>query len=168
MAIYQFYLGAVPKSALIKKHGQIPNKIGVSTKSGYFESDIEKYWNLAEIAPKEIISEIDKIVKRGDWGGEDKFFHEWKSGKKQADNDVRMDLKKDSGNIEELYFRADLREEKLVFLKNMIEQKFDWLFMDRKGIIVEPDFSEVSKRIVVSDNFKFLENPVQYLKDLKS
>jgi len=170
MAIYQFYLGAVPKSALIEKHGQIPSKVGVSTESGYFESDIGMYWKLVKIDPKEIISEIDKIVKRGDWGGADKFFHGWKSGKKQADNDAWMDLKKDSGNIENLYFRADLREEKLVFLKNMIElgKQFDWLFMDRKGVIIEPNFSAVWKRILVSDNFKFLDNPVQYLRSLKS
>ncbi|CAL2102237.1 protein of unknown function [Tenacibaculum sp. 190130A14a] len=64
MAIYQYYLAAIPKKGILKKHDLIPTKIGVCTESGYFESDAELYWKEIDKKAEEITPKIDSIVKR--------------------------------------------------------------------------------------------------------
>lgn len=44
MAVYQYYLGVVPKKGIKNKHGSIQTEIGVNVETGYFESDAEMYW----------------------------------------------------------------------------------------------------------------------------
>ena len=66
-------------------------------------------------------------------------------------------------------FRADLREDRLQFLMNMIElaEKFDWIFMDSKDNLANPDIHEIKKLIVKSNAFRFIHNPQKLLDDLK-
>ncbi|MBV6440655.1 MAG: hypothetical protein EPGJADBJ_02327 [Saprospiraceae bacterium] len=50
----------------------------------------------------------------------------------------------------------------------MIElaKKYDWLLMDIKGNLVEPEFREVAKLIKDSNSYKFLKDPLKFLTDL--
>jgi len=154
---------------LLKKHKQLPEKINIQIKDGYFESRTEVYWNLERIAPNEIIEDIDKIVNRSNWGY-DEFRYTWKTYNDCLDNDASMSIDKKTGTIEELSFRADLREEKLRFLVNMIAlgKKYDWLFMDRKGVLSNPELEEVKIQIRNSNAHRFLKDPKKYLNDLGS
>ena len=54
MAIYQYYLAVVPKEGVLSKHGSLPTEIGVSTKTGYFESDAKLYWKEINLKASEI------------------------------------------------------------------------------------------------------------------
>ena len=56
MAIYQFYLGIVPKDGVLKIHHEIPEKIVVNTETGYFESEMNRYWNATNV-------ELTKMVE---------------------------------------------------------------------------------------------------------
>lgn len=169
MAIYQFYLGAVPRKGLLLKHDSLPSKIKVSTETGYFESNTDVYWRQVNTENRLIIEEIDKIVKRADWG-KDKGMTNWKTISKHIDNDAFLLVNETTNHIEELSFRADLRDKRLVYLKNVIAlgEKFDWLFIDRKGQLVNPDFEEVKILIRESDNLKFLMDPYKFFEDLNS
>ncbi len=112
MATYQLYLAIVPKKELFKKYKLIPEKLKVKVKRGYFYSLTEKYCKLADIKPKVIVTDIDKIVNRANWGN-DEFNYNWKTFTDKKDNNAWMSLNKKTLNIKEFSFRADLREKNL-------------------------------------------------------
>ncbi|WP_144282318.1 hypothetical protein [Chryseobacterium echinoideorum] len=167
MATYQYYLAVVPKKGIEKKHGYIPETIGVNTETGYFESDAEIYWKEVEIKADEIVSKIDFIIKRANWGN-DKTSINWKTYSDEVDNDASIYLDENSLTIREFYFRADLREKNLIFLKNMIVlcEENEWLFFDRKGGLMKPNYEEIKNSIRNSNTYSFLKDPIKYLEKI--
>ena len=167
MAVYQYYLAVVPKQGIENRHDSIPDEIGVSTETGYFESDAEIYWKEVDIYSDKIVSKIDLIVKRANWGN-DKTNLNWKTYSDEIDNDASIYLDKESLTIREFSFRADLREKNLKFLKKMIELgvENEWLFFDRKGKLMKPDFEEIKKSIRNSNAYSFLEDPIKFLENI--
>lgn len=167
MAIYQYYLAVIPKIGLIKKHGQIPNSIPIGSEAEWFESNTEEYWQLADVSSDEIVSEIDKLVKRSDWD-DDTTSVRWKTYSEDLDNDGWMSINEQSKKIQELSFRADLREKNLTFLVGMLDlsNKHNFILMDRKGNLANPNFEEIKKLIEISNPYKFLQDPKKFLTDL--
>lgn len=167
MAVYQYYLAVVPKQGIEKKCDSIPTEIVVSTETGYFESDAEIYWKEVEMKADEIVTEMDLIVDRANWGN-DKTSINWKTYSKEVDNDASIYLDEEFLTIREFSFRADLREKNLKFLKNMIELgvKNEWLFFDRKGKLMKPDFEEIKNSIRNSNAYSFLEDPIKFLENI--
>lgn len=168
MAIYQFYLAVVPSYGLIKKYGKVPDKIKVVREEEDFEPNREEYWELAGIDPSEKVKEIDKLVRRVNWGN-DNFSHNWKTYAEELDNDVWMSVNERTGKIQELSFRADLREKDLKFLKEMLKLaiKHDWLLMDIDGNLVSPEWKEVGRLVKESKSYKFLQDPIRYMNDIE-
>ena len=167
MAIYQYYLAFIPKVGLLKKHEILPIEINISTESGYFEANTDEYWELAGVNFEDIKLEIDKIVDKANWGNEGGNFN-WKTYTNELDNDTSMSINIETKKIIELYFRADLRETELKFLKGMLElaKKYEMMLMDRKGQILIPEFNEIKNHIKISNSFKFIENPEKFFDDL--
>lgn len=85
-------------------------------------------------------------------------------------HDAFIYINEGSNKIEEFSFRADLREQNLLFLKRMLEfgKKHNCLFMDRKGVVLPPNFSAVCKSIRISNNFRYLKDPLKYFEDLNA
>jgi hypothetical protein len=190
MAIWQFSLTVIPRNGLIEKYGYLPDKLFIdSEKRQHFfdfkDSDIdsddeieyndalsENWWHLTDILPIEIIHQMDKIVKRADYG--DDFWINWKTytfgDKLEIDNDAGLLINENTGKIEELSFRADLREPELLFLSKMLTlgQLYNWVFMDKKGFIANPNHEEVGKLIENSNALRFLKNPRQFLEGLSA
>lgn len=183
MAIYQYLLIAIPRKGIIDKYGYIPNKliIDYQERSEYFllkkegllegheiynDALLQKWWISTKINPMEIIHQIDKIIKRSHYSKDQHVS--WKYYTAEADNDASLSFNEDTGNIEELRFRADLRENNLRFLHEMIDLslKHDLMLMDMNGNLTEPVFSEVAKLVKTSNAFKFLENPLQFFDDI--
>lgn len=167
MAVYQYYLAVVPGSGIMKKHDSKPDSIGVSTETGYFESDAEIYWKEIEIKVDDILPKIDRIVKRADWGNEKTSFY-WKTYTDKLDNDASIYLDNETLTITEFSFRADLRERDLTFLMDMIElgKENKWMFMDRSGKLMNPDFEEIKVSIRDSNAYSFLKNPIKFLENI--
>ena len=167
MAVYQYYLGVVPKKGLECKHGSIPKEIGVNVETGYFESDAEMYWKVAALQTDSIVAKMDLFVERAKWGN-DKTSFNWKTYSKYVDNDAAIYLDEEFLTIKEFSFRADLREKDLVFLKNMIElgKANDWLFFDRKGKLMEPNFEEIIISIRNSNAYMFTTDPIKFIEDI--
>ncbi len=167
MAVYQYYLGVVPEEGIKKRHNSIPDSIGVSTETGYFESDMKIYWKEVQMKADSIVPKIDLIVKRSDWGNE-KISINWKTYTENVDNDASIYLDEETLTIMEFSFRADLRENNLFFLKNMIElgKENGWLFMDRKGKLMKPDFEEIRNSIRNSNAHSFLKDPIKFVKSI--
>ena len=168
MAIYQFYLAVIPKSGLLKKYAQLPTQIHVSTEKGYFESNTELYWEVAAIESHKIIQEVDQLLDRAHWGNNRNCII-WKVETDIGDNDASMEVEESSGRVVNFTFRADLREEDLVFLRSMIDlgRRYDWLFMDCRGQLVRPDFEEMKSLILASNAYRFLTNPRKFLRELE-
>jgi hypothetical protein len=181
MAIWQFYLEAVPKQSIENLDTDIPEKIMVSTDDGFFSADTEKYWNAAEVSLGKVIQRIDSIVERARWSNNSDSFS-WKSPQvtlkpdrsnpyevlNATDNDAYLTIDMNTGYIKHLHLRADLREENLLFLKQVVElgKKLDWMFMDRKGFLVEANLQQVIEQVKLSNALRFLKDPTQFLDDL--
>ena len=167
MAVYQYYLAVVPEQGIKKRHNKIPNTIGVNTETGYFECDAEIYWKEIQIKADNIVPKIDLIVKRADWGNGKTSFN-WKTYTEKVDNDASIFLDEKTLSIMEFSFRADLREKNFAFLKYMIElgKENEWLFMDRKGKLMKPDFEEIKNSIRNSNAHSFLKDPIEFLENI--
>jgi len=167
MAVYQYYLAVVPVTGILKRRSSKPEFIRVSTKTGFFESDAEIYWKEIEIKADGILPKIDNIIKRDEWGN-DKTSFNWKSDTGEIDNDASIFLDEQKSTIVEFSFRADLREENLTFLMNMIElgKELNWMFMDRSGKIMDPDFKELKISIQNSNAYNFLSDPKKFLESI--
>ena len=167
MAVYQYFLGVVPKQGIEKKHDYIPDEIGVSTETGYFESDAKIYWEEVKVKVDDFVSKIDSIVKRTILGN-DKTSLNWKTYSEEVDNDASIFLNEESLTVKEFEFRADLRENNLIFLKNIIELgvENEWLFFDRKGKLMKPDIEEIKNSIRNSNAYSFLEDPIKFLENI--
>jgi hypothetical protein len=167
MAVYQYYLGIIPKQGIENKYDFIPTEIGVSTETGYFETDAKIYWKEIQMKADNFIAKIDIIVNRANWGN-DKTSINWKTYSEEVDNDASIYLDEKSLTIREFSFRADLREKNLNFLKNMIALgvENEWLFFDRKGKLMKPDFEEIKNSIGNSNAYSFLEDPIKFLENI--
>jgi len=164
MAVYQYYLGIIPEQGI---YDSMPNEIGVSSKTGYFETDAKIYWKDVNVNVENIVSKVDLIVNRANWDN-DKTSINWKTYTNEVDNDASIYLDEKSLRIKEFSFRADLREKNLTFLKNMIELgvENEWLFFDRKGKLMKPDFEEIKNSIRNSNAYSFLEDPIKFLENI--
>lgn len=190
MAIYQFRLNLLPRKGVINEFGFIPNKLNINLQERnnhyYLEKDnlLEstdffidaltiKFWDSAEIFPAEIIYYINKLFPRKPLGSRSDY-HYWKHYKRtintEIDHDASLILNKENGKIKELHFRADLREDGLEFLNKFIEiaKKYDCLLMDLQGNLVTPEQKEVYKLAKLSNNYKFLTNPEEFLNSLSN
>lgn len=167
MAVYQYFLAVIPKNGIIKKYEKIPSKIKISTETGYFEFDSEIYWNEVKINVEKIINQIDSIIERAKWGNE-KTSYNWKYYSEILDNDASIYLNESNLKIKEFSFRADLRDENLEFMKSMISlgKENEWLFMDRNGILMNPDFKEIKESVQNSNAFSFIKDPHKFLDNL--
>ncbi len=183
MAIWQFQLVIIPRKGILEKIGVIPEILEIDyeertehyhlKKEGLIEEEDEfkdaltqNWWSSTDLQPIEIIHQIDKKVRRANYGRD--TFVNWKFNNGKVDNDASMSIDEETGKIGEIRFRADLREDELKFLKEMIElaEKYDWLLMDMKGNLVEPRFQEVARLIKISNSYKFLKDPLRFLTDL--
>ncbi len=183
MAVYQFQLIAIPKKGVLERFGQIPEKLEIDYKErtehyhlkeeGLIEEEdkfkdalTQDWWSSTKLQPMEIIHQIDKKVKRANYGSD--TFINWKFYSREVDNDASMSINEETGKIEELRFRADLREEKLIFLRAMIElaNKYEWLLMDMKGNLANPKLKEIGRLIKISNSYSFLQDPIKFLTEL--
>jgi hypothetical protein len=189
MAAYQFNITVIPRNGLVEKYGFVPDKLFVDLKERqqfqrdkWDQKDIEEadykdaltknWWHLTDVSPIEIIHQMDKIVKRADYGTD--TWINWKTyifGENlEIDNDALMHINAETGKIERLCFRADLREPSLIFLHKMMElaQLYDWVFVDTaRGFIANPNKLAIGKLIGNSNGFGFQQNLRAFLKDSK-
>jgi hypothetical protein len=188
MAVWQFNLTVIPKNTLIEKYGFVPDKLFVDLKEwqqfqkdkiakkeifngDYKDALSQNWWLLCNMSAMELVHQMDKIVRRADYGEDTRIC--WKTyvfGENlEIDNDASLSINAETGKIEALNFRADLRDPSLIFLNKMIElaRLYDWVFMDTaKGSIAQPNKEEVVKLIENSNAFRFLQNPRQFLEGL--
>jgi hypothetical protein len=187
MAAYQFNITVIPKNGLVEKYGFVPDRLFVDVKerqqfqrdklakkdideADYKDALTQDWWHLTAISPIEIVHQMDKIVKRADYGTD--TWINWKTyifeKNLEIDNDALMHINAETGKIEQLCFRADLREPSLIFLHKMLilAQLYNWVFVDTaRGFIANPNKEEVGKLIGNYNGFGFHKNLKVFLGD---
>jgi len=175
MAIYQYYLALIPRKGMIELTDTIPKRIDtdfrnrekyltIENTENYeidsFEILNQDVWNNSDLSSNEIIIQVDKIIKRADWGNE-KYLNNWKIENSEKDNDAWIELNEKNGKIELFTIRADLREKDLEFLNGVLQiaKRFDLLLIDVKGNVLRPEKREIFISIENSNAFRFVRNP---------
>ncbi len=180
MPLHQFNLTAIPRQGILKELGFIPDKLPfilteLEPQNGEYSIKqliknknewSKKSWYVIDNQPIEIIHQIDKYVKRANYGTD--LFVCWKTYTDEIDNDASLQIDEKTGKIVALIFRSDLRENELKFLKNIIDlaKLYDWLLVDFEGNIAEPNKEAVKQLIILSHAYKFMENIENYLQYL--
>ena len=165
MAIYQFLTFVLPKKTIEKEFGEIPSKID-------FVLDMDgkrtkEWWNGISLEIKHLVQKIDMIISRTDWGDIEDLC--WKSEKSKFDHDVFIDFDIKKNQIEEFQFRTDLRDNTLIFLNQMLYllEKNEFILMDQKGNLCNPNLKELAKLIKDSNPDRFLRDPIAFLENLE-
>ena len=92
-----------------------------------------------------------------------------KSEKSKFDHDVFIDFDIKKNQIEEFQFRTDLRDNTLIFLNQMLYllEKNEFILMDQKGNLCNPNLKELAKLIKDSNPDRFLRDPIAFLENLE-
>jgi hypothetical protein len=98
MAIWQFNLNGLTKEGIdreVRSH---------STKLDRGSLKSLNLWDSAHLNTNEVISRIDGIVKRTDYGDENWF--NWKTYTEEVDNDANLSLDELTKKVEDLSFQS--------------------------------------------------------------
>jgi hypothetical protein len=186
MAIWQYRLSVIPKNSILDRYGEIPAKLFIDEEAwkAYWKERIERktdiepgfedartinWWKNINVNAKEISSQIDRLVKRGDWSNNMDYFG-WKGDtNSNEDNDCHIAINNVTNEIQEFEFRTDLRaNENIVgFLKGMIEicEANAFLVMNSNGSLFEPNFELVYNDLAESNAVKFLTDPEKFIQE---
>ena|SRR5690349_15867957 len=183
MAIYQFQLTLIPRKGIIEKFGLLPERLDIDyeERKNYYhlkkdnlldkadkfkDALVQDWWSTTALQPVEVVHQIDKKIRRANYGND--IWIVWKFYSLELDNDASMLINGETGKIAELQFRADLRENNLKFLQEMVKlaHDYDWLLMDLNGNLVNPEMKEIVGLIKNSNAYKFLQDPTRFLTGL--
>jgi hypothetical protein len=176
MAIWQFNLTLIPKSALISKYNYIPDELFIDKdgwENHFAKNDLDEaydfedaltinWWYKSTITVKELFPILKNIPEsQSDIDGL-KYFGD-------ADtNNICVSLKYNTNQIDEVSCRIDLRKLDKDFIKSLfsLARQFDCLLMDRKGRLFEPKRDELIQKIKSSNSYRFITDPEKFLNDL--
>jgi hypothetical protein len=185
MAIYQFGFTVIPKSVVLEKYSQVPERLHIDNEAWeeyYQQLDFDKmeetpgfedaltyhWWKFSKVKAETIIQVVDSIAKRAFWSNSEDSIT-WKNeGEDIADEDVYLGFDTQSNLIKEFAFRIDLRFGVNKFLLTLIELcvKYDLLLMDKRGNLIEPRIESISHLVSTSNAHRFVSNPSQFFNDL--
>ena len=185
MAIWQYQLNIVPKSAVLEKYGTIPNELLIDDKGWeeYWENieDVEnlpepnfedaktiKWWNNIKLDIKKTSEQIDKLVTRASWAKDSTDSVNWKgSSDIKEDNDCFISFDPKTQIIEDFHFRTDLRKKENIekFLNGMLNlcEQNNFLVYNSKGILFEPNQELIFDDLQKSNAVSFLTDPEKFL-----
>jgi hypothetical protein len=157
MAIYQISFRLIPAKGLAEQFGTIPKRF--TTVDEDYSKLMKQCWSTVEIEPLLVVKAIDRCAKREDT---EPSYYSWKMYTDNPDNDANMTLDESTGKIEEVYFRADIREKGLVFLRQMtaMAKKYNLLLLDEEWNVCMPDQKYIVFLIKKSSALNFATIPV--------
>ncbi|WP_149207887.1 hypothetical protein [Flavobacterium johnsoniae] len=164
MAVWQYLLIVVPEDSIDNNYECI-----FKNNKTEFLPETDVFWKNFNGDIPSIISEIDKIIPKANWGNE--TYLNWKGNTNEnEDNDAHIFLNDDKTNIKEFQFRIDLRKssnitEVLQSILNLCK-KNQLVLIDLKGQIFKPNLEDIFKSIKASNAIRFLNDPIHFFEDL--
>jgi len=166
MAIWQHLLIVVPENSIDSNYQCI-----FKNNKSDFLPDTNSFWKNFDGDISSIISELDQIVQKADWGDETCLI--WKGNEKnEEDNDACICLSDDRTKIDEFHFRIDLRKTSNItnFLQSILNicKKNQFVLIDLKGNIFKPQLEDILETIKTSNATAFLSDPIKFLENLST
>ncbi|MBF4484249.1 hypothetical protein [Flavobacterium sp. CSZ] len=165
MAIWQYLLIVIPENSIDKNYNIFENN------ETEFLPDTDSFWENFDGNISSIISEMDQIIKRADWGND--TFINWKgNGSNEEDNDACLCLNDNKSQIEEFHFRIDLRKASNII--NVLQailnlcKKNQFVLIDLKGQIFKPEMKYIIESLKSSNAMKFIANPILFFENLEN
>ncbi|WP_163410975.1 hypothetical protein [Flavobacterium ajazii] len=165
MAIWQYLLIVVPGNSIDSNYQCIfknnKTKYLPKTKTLWkdFSSDIFS-----------IVSEMNQIIPKADWGNE--TFICWKGKEDEEDNDASISLNKNQTKIKEFHFRIDLRKASNIadVLQSILAicTKHKLVLINLKGDIFKPELKDIMQGIQTSNAMSFISDPIKFFEDLSN
>lgn len=154
MATWQFDLHLLPSRAVTATHGGVPLTI--------FREDFDKgdWWRDVTITPN-IKAQLAKLLRpASSWSPR---IEVW--GIEDGD---RIDVVGESGHVEDILVRVDVRDLSYKFLMEMtkVARENDWLILTQDNHVLRPSVKEVLRAIHRSDSFRFVRDPAAFLEKL--
>ena len=166
MAIYQYHLTVVPRQTLLRLWNIIPVNVILHNNPTFDEDDLINvmWWDEATVNFKEIEKRILDFTDQVEWTKSSKDVKDF------GDNDTN-DIsigQGDSGLLEEMSFRIDLRKIDRHFIDNVltIVKDLDCLLLDREGNLFEPTLDNLANNLKASDAYEFMTDPKDFLDKL--
>ena len=155
MAIWQFAFHLLPRESVEQHFGILPLMIKRR------EFDQVKWWQ-EPYSTLNLTGEFSKFLSKAPSWSED--IEIW--GK---ENEDRIDVVRENGQLADLYVRVDVRKISFSFLMQVLglAQKYNWLLLTQSNYVLFPSFGKLLSAIHRSDSFKFVENPQAFLTELE-
>lgn len=166
MAIWQYLLIVVPEKSIDNNYQCIFKNIKTE-----FLPETNSFWENFEGDIPSIISELDQIIPKANWGNE--TYLNWKgNGNNDEDNDACICLSDDKTKIKEFQFRIDLRKASnitsvLHAILNLCK-KNQFVLIDLKGQIFKPEMQYIRESLKSSNAMKFIADPIQFFENLEN
>ena len=166
MAIWQYLLIVVPEKSIDNNYQCI-----FKNNKTEFLPETNSFWKNFEGDIPLIISELDQIIPKANWGNE--TYLNWKgNGNNDEDNDACICLSDDKTKIEEFQFRIDLRKASnittvLHAILNLCK-KNQFVLIDLKGEIFKPEMQYIRESLKTSNAMKFIADPIQFFENLEN
>ena len=166
MAIWQYLLIVVPEKSIDNNYQCI-----FKNNKTEFLPETNSFWKNFEADIPSIISELDQIIPKANWGNETYF--NWKgNGNNDEDNDACICLSDDKTKIEEFQFRIDLRKASNIttVLQAILKlcKKNQFVLIDLKGQIFKPEIEAIIESLKSSNAMKFIADPIQFFENLEN
>ncbi len=166
MAVWQYPLIVVPEKSIQSDYECI-----FKNNESEFLPDTNSFWENFNGDITLIISEMDQIIPKADWGNETCL--NWKGNEKNdEDNDACICLSDDKIKIEVFHFRIDLRKDSNIttVLQSILNlcKKNEFVLIDLKGEILKPEMKTIIESLKGSNAMKFITDPIQFFEDLKN
>lgn len=165
MAIWQYLLIVVPENSIEKNYNIFENN------ETEFLPDTDSFWENFDGNISSIISELDQIIPKSNWG--DETYLNWKgNGNNEEDNDVCICLNDDKTKIKEFQFRIDLRKASNIInvLQSILNlcKKNQFVLIDLKGQIFKPEIESIIESLKSSNAIKFIADPILFFENLEN
>jgi len=166
MAIWQYLLIVVPEKSIDNNYQCI-----FKNNKTEFLPETNSFWKNFEGDIPSIISELDQIIPKANWGNE--TYLNWKgNGNNDEDNDACICLSDDKTKIEEFQFRIDLRKASNIttVLQGILNlcKKNQFVLIDLKGEIFKPEMQYIMESLKSSNAMKFIADPIQFFENLEN
>lgn len=165
MAIWQYLLIVVPENSIDKNYNIFENN------ETEFLPDTDSFWENFDGNISSIISELDQIIPKANWG--DETYLNWKgNGNNEEDNDACICLNDDKTKIKEFQFRIDLRKASNIIyvLQSILNlcKKNQFVLIDLKGQIFKPEIESIIESLKSSNAIKFITDPILFFENLEN
>lgn len=182
MALYQYILFFIPRTALLERYGEIPAQLEHNAEAWEeyweqtenFEDEPEfedafsiAWWNGSTILAEEVLPFAEKFGALEDWTKSSEGFRKYGSS---STHDITVGYDEKTRALEDFSCRLDVGQLNESILKTVIEiaRKFDCLLMNSKAEVFEADINELLKRIKDSNAARFIQDPTQFFDDFSS